>query len=258
MRRFSWEIQFGLSLILLSVVLYLFHYALFEDARHILLWTTTSVAFLPISVLFVTLIINRLLLRREKGVIMEKLNVLIGTFFSVIGTRLLRYCAVWDPDVDQIRPEVGAGVDCTEKEYRSVRHRLEEYEYTVDVQKIDFDELRQFLEGKSDFMLRLLENPHLLEHDSFTNLLRSVFHLTEELVGREGLEDLPESDYRHLAHDMERVYRLVVLEWLDYMRPEPRRRSPRGETRCTSQDPRPRENRPRFPAWRCTPGQSVD
>ena len=218
MRRFSWEIQFGLSLILMSVVLYLFHYALFEDARHILLWTTTSVAFLPISVLFVTLIINRLLLRREKGVIMEKLNVLIGTFFSVIGTRLLRYCAAWDPDVDRIRPEVGAGVDCTEKEYRSVRHRLEEYEYTVDVQKIDFDELRQFLEGKSDFMLRLLENPHLLEHDSFTNLLRSVFHLTEELVGREGLEDLPESDYRHLAHDMERVYRLVVLEWLDYMR----------------------------------------
>ena len=218
MRHISWEIQFGLSLILLSVVLYLFHYALFEDARHILLWTTTSVAFLPISVLFVTLIINRLLLRRERAVIMEKLNVLIGTFFSAIGTRLLRYCAVWDPDLDRIRPEVGAGVDCTEKEYRRVRHRLEETEYTVDVQKVDFDELRQFLEGKSDFMLRLLENPHLLEHDSFTNLLRSVFHLTEELVGREGLEELPESDYRHLARDMERVYRLVVLEWLDYMR----------------------------------------
>ena len=48
MRRFSWEVQFGLSLILLSVVLYLFHYVLFEDARHIILWTTTSVAFLPI------------------------------------------------------------------------------------------------------------------------------------------------------------------------------------------------------------------
>ena len=77
MRRFSWELQFGLSLILLSVVLYLFHYALFEDARHILLWTTTSVAFLPISVLFVTLIINRLLMRRERHLIMDKLNVLI-------------------------------------------------------------------------------------------------------------------------------------------------------------------------------------
>lgn len=78
MRRFSWEFQFGLVLILLSALLYLFRYVLFEDPHHILLWTTTSVAFLPISVLFVTLIINRLLLRRERSLIMEKLNVLIG------------------------------------------------------------------------------------------------------------------------------------------------------------------------------------
>jgi hypothetical protein len=218
MRLFSWEVQFGLSLILLSVVLYLFHYALFEDARHIILWTTTSIAFLPISVLFVTLIINRLLLRRERDVIMEKLNVLIGTFFSVIGTRLLRYCAAWDPDVDRLLPEVDAGVDCTDKEYRQVRHRLNQCGYRVDVTKVDFDELRRFLGQKSDFMLRLLENPHLLEHDSFTNLLRSVFHLTEELVSREGLKDLPESDCRHLAVDIERVYRLIAVEWLDYMR----------------------------------------
>ena len=218
MRRFSWEIQFGLSLILLSVVLYLFHYALFEDARHIILWTTTSVAFLPISVLFVTLIINRLLMRRERHLIMDKLNVLIGTFFSVIGTQLLKYCAAWDPHLDRIRPEVSVGVNCPEKEYRLVRQRLEECEYAVDVKKVDFDELRRFLEEKSDFMLRLLENPHLLEHASFTNLLRSVFHLTEELVGREGLRELPDSDYRHLANDMERVYRLLALEWFDYMR----------------------------------------
>ena len=36
--------------------------------------------------------------------------------------------------------------------------------------------------------------------------------------GMEGLGDLPESDYRHLARDAERVYGLVVPEWLDYMR----------------------------------------
>jgi hypothetical protein len=218
MRRFSWELQFGFSLILLSLVLYLFHYALFEDARHILLWTTTSIAFLPISVLFVTLIINRLLMRRERRLVMEKLNVLIGSFFSVIGKKLVRYCAAGDPHLNRIRPEVSAGVNCPEKEYRRIRQRLEECEYTVDVKKVDFDELRRFLEAKSDFMLRLLENPHLLEHTDFTNLLRSVFHLTEELVGREGLGDLPNSDYRHLARDMERVYRLIVLEWLNYMR----------------------------------------
>jgi len=218
MRRFSWEFQFGLVLILLSVSLYLFHYALFEDARHILLWTTTSIAFLPISVLFVTLIINRLMLRRERRLIMEKLSVLIGVFFSVIGTQLVRYCAAWDPDVVRMRREVGAGMDCSEKEYRRVRQRLGDCEYAIDAEKVDFVELQRFLKSKSDLLLRLLENPHLLEHSSFTNLLRAVFHLTEELASREALRELPKSDYRHLAGDIERVYRLIVPDWLDHMR----------------------------------------
>lgn len=218
MKRFPWEIQFGLALILLSVLLYLLHYVLFEDARHILLWTTTSVAFLPISVLFVTLIINRLLMRRERSLIMEKLNMLIGTFFSVIGTRLIRYCVASDPHVDEIRGEVEAGVDCPEKQFRRVRQRLQDREYKVGVNKVDLEEMRRFLEEKSDFSLRLLENPHLLEHTSFTNLLRAVFHLTEELVGRDDVGGLPDSDYRHLAGDIERVYRLIAIEWLSYVR----------------------------------------
>jgi hypothetical protein len=149
---------------------------------------------------------------------MEKLNMLIGTFFSVIGTRLIRYCVASDPLVDEIRGEVEAGVDCPEKQFRRVRQRLEDREYKVDVNTVDLEEMRRFLEEKSDFSLRLLENPHLLEHASFTNLLRAVFHLTEELVGRDDVGGLPDSDYRHLEGDIERVYRLIAIEWLSYMR----------------------------------------
>jgi hypothetical protein len=218
MSRSPWEIRFGLSLILLSALLYLFHYLLFEDAHHILLWTTTSVAFLPISVLFVTLIINRLLVRRERRLIMEKLNILIGVFFSSVGTELMRYCAAWDPHVDEIRAEVSVGVDCLEKEYRSVKKRLEVCEYAIDVEKVDLEGFRRLLVAKNDFLLRLLENPHLLEHTSFTNLLRAVFHLTEELASRRDLRELPGSDRRHLAGDIERVYRRITVGWLDYMR----------------------------------------
>jgi hypothetical protein len=218
MRRSPWEIRFGLALIVLSALLYVFHYALFEDAHHILLWTTTSVAFLPISVLFVTLIINRLLVGRERRLIMEKLNMLIGVFFSSVGTELMRCCAAWDPHVDEIRAEVRVGVDCPEKEYRSVRKRLADHEYAIGVEKVDLEDFRRLLVAKSDFLLRLLENPQLLEHASFTNLLRAVFHLTEELASRRNLRELPGSDRRHLAGDIERVYRLMVGEWLDYMR----------------------------------------
>jgi hypothetical protein len=67
-------------------------------------------------------------------------------------------------------------------------------------------------------MVRLLENPLLLDHESFTRLLRAVFHFTEELEAREDLKKLPESDLDHLAGDAHRAYHLLVLEWLCYMK----------------------------------------
>jgi hypothetical protein len=69
-----------------------------------------------------------------------------------------------------------------------------------------------------DFLLRLLENPNLLEHRSFTNLLRAVFHLTEELTFRRNLHNLPQTDYEHLSVDIKRAYVLLISEWLAYMK----------------------------------------
>jgi len=63
-----------------------------------------------------------------------------------------------------------------------------------------------------------LENPNLLEHESFTELLRAVFHLAEELANRNDVWQLPMSDKEHLAGDIKRAYVLLVAEWLDYMK----------------------------------------
>ncbi|GEM_PF-6299397 len=42
-------------------------------------------------------------------------------------------------------------------------------------------EVRDLLISKTAFLLRLMENPNLLEHEQFTPLLMATFHLTEEL-----------------------------------------------------------------------------
>ena len=120
--------------------------------------------------------------------------------------------------MEELRTELRAAVECPEKELRRVHKRLEGYAYTVEVGKDELEGLRQLLAAKGDLLLRLLENPHLLEHTTFTDLLRAVFHLFEELASREDLGELPDSDYRHLTGDIERVYRLIVREWLNHMR----------------------------------------
>ena len=78
-------------------------------------------------------------------------------------------------------------------------------------------ELKVFFAKKREFLMTLLGNPSLLEHDHFTDLLWAVTHLDEELESRTSMENLPEPDLKHLAGDIERLYGRLVTEWLDYI-----------------------------------------
>ncbi len=218
MKRNNWQITLGLSLIVLSAIVYLIHYFIFRDPHHIFIYLIGDIAFVFIEVLLVTLIIHHLLSMREKRVLLEKLNMVIGTFFSEVGTKLLAYFSDFDSKLDTIRRELVVTTDWSAQEFLSVSTRLKNYDYGVEIQKINLEELRTFLVGKRDFLVRLLENPILLEHQSFTELLRAVFHLTEELTAREHLIQLPTTDYAHLAGDIKRAYVLLVHQWLDYMK----------------------------------------
>lgn len=83
LKQIPWEPRFSLALVLASAVLHLVHFAFFRDGHHLWLWGLTRLAFLPVSVLVVTVFVDRLLSLREKEMRLEKLNMLIGAFFSV-------------------------------------------------------------------------------------------------------------------------------------------------------------------------------
>lgn len=218
MKGMRWQIILGLSLVVLSVIFYLIHYAIFRDPHHIFIYMIGDIAFVFIEVLLVTLIIHQLLSVREKRARLEKLNMVIGVFFSEIGAGLVTYFSDFDPKLEKIKQELIVRPNWSEKEFSALSKRLKSYDYGVEIEKVELEYLRDFLIGKRDFLLRLLENPNLLEHESFTELLRAVFHLTEELQGREDISQLPDSDYEHLAGDIKRAYVLLVQHWLDYMK----------------------------------------
>ncbi len=217
MGHIRWQVLLGISLIALSALFYLIQYGIFGDARQIVFYLAQDIAFVPIEVLLVTLIIHRLLSMREKRAKLKKLNMVIGAFFSEVGRELLGSFCCFDRHCDLVRKNLILGKDWSRKEFSSVSSRFKNYEYVIDSQRGDLGDLRRFLTEKRNFLLRLLENPNLLEHDSFTNLLWAVFHLTEELSFRKDTRQLPDTDYEHLAGDMRRAYSLLVCEWLAYM-----------------------------------------
>jgi hypothetical protein len=218
MKRYNWLVLLALALIVLSVIVYLIHYAIFTDPHHIFIYMVGDIAFVPIEVLLVTLIIHQLLSRREKRARLEKLNMVIGVFFSELGTNLLTRFSDYDPKLDEVRKKLIVASDWSMEEFSSVSKLLKHYDCGIDIQKTDLEDLRNLLMDERGFLVRLLENPSLLEHESFTQLLQAVFHLTEELESREDFKKLPDSDYAHLAGDIKRAYGLLINEWLDYMK----------------------------------------
>lgn len=213
-----WLITFGAGLITLSIVLYALHFLIYRDLFHISIYTLGDIAFLPLEVLLVTLVFHQVLASRDRRQRLEKLNMVIGAFFSALGTQLLTYISDNDPDLDAVRPLLLVDDTWTDNTFWEVAKRLRRHPCRVGVENVDLAAVKRFLGSREDFLLRLLENPVLLEHETFTDLLRAIFHFNEELQRRPDVSDLSETDAVHLAGDLERIYGLLIREWLNYMR----------------------------------------
>lgn len=217
MKRLNWQILLGTSLLVLSVLFYFLHYLVFRDPHHIFIYLIGDVAFVFIEVLLVTLIIHRVLEKREKKARLEKLNMVIGVFYSEVGMKLLEILSKWDPQIQIIQQDLITEGKPAGQKFERICMCLRTHDYHIEIEKPDWDIVKAFLMTKKVFLLRLLENQNLLEHESFTDVLWAVFHLAEELEARESLQGLPDADHKHLSGDVKRVYGQLTLQWLKYM-----------------------------------------
>jgi voltage-gated potassium channel len=165
----------------------------------------------------VTSVTQMLIQRSQNRVRRHRLNMLIGVFYTEIGNRLLRILTRFDPEIDAVRQEFIVNDKYTEVEFNQLRRRLRHYDFAIDPATLDLEALAEYLKEKCDLLVRELENPDLIEHEYFTELLWAAVHLRDELVSRDSLSGLPESDLAHLANDVKRVYRLLTLQWINYM-----------------------------------------
>lgn len=217
MKYLNWKVALAVILLVLSTCFYLLHYLIFKDAHHIFVYLIGDIAFVFVEVLLVTLLIHSILERREKMARLEKLNMIIGAFFSEVGTKLLNILSEWDPEIAKVQEELFTGKNAEKKKFGAISRYLKQHKYKIDPKDPDWETLRTFLVSKRAFLLRLLVNQSILEHESFTLLLWAVFHLTEELEARETFKDMESEDAKHLIVDIVRVYGQLAKQWISYM-----------------------------------------
>lgn len=218
--KISWRMKFGLALVVLTVALLTLHSVVFRGSEFEelgLFLGTHEIAMMPLEVLVVTMIFHSLLERQAHQEKMHKMNMVIGAFFSEVGSPLLRRVSALD-EADDARGHFLVQSTWDAQRYEAAKKATTAHDYRLEATGGQLEELKSFLSQKRSFLLGLLENPSLLEHETFTDALWAVFHLTEELEQRPSLEDLPPSDHLHLIGDIKRAYATTAAEWLDHAR----------------------------------------
>ncbi len=215
---FSWQVRTAALLIAVSALLYYLFSLVYDiNAHHIIEVILGHVAFLPVHVLIITLIIHGIFDVHKKKTLLEKLNTVVGSFHCEVGGKLLKMLREFDKNPNKIGEKLNISRDWNRRRFKETRKKITDADIDIDAQTGDLPGLRSFLSEKRVFLLRLMENPNLVERDGFTELLWAVVHLADELDHREDLSNLPKSDYDHLSSDIKRTYTALIKAWLPYM-----------------------------------------
>jgi hydrogenase-4 membrane subunit HyfE len=218
MKHMRWYLSLTFALMAVSAAFYFIQDSIFHKTEDTFFYMLQDIAFVPVQVLLVTLFLNQLLTMREKRALLKKMNMLIGTFYIEVGTELMKQLFVFGSDLSPVREKMLVAGKWKERDFINAQTALKNIDYGIDSRRGDLEALRSFLNSRRDFLLSLLANPNLMEHDAFTDLLWAVFHLVEELCARKDFSTLPKSDLDHLSGDIKRAFTQLLIEWLAYMK----------------------------------------
>jgi hypothetical protein len=207
----------ALVLVGISVAVFGAQIALFGRPQDTFFYLLQDLAFLPLTILIVTVLVSSILSERERRLRQHKMNMVIGAFFSQVGRRLLELMSGLVCNSSELCAALAVDPTWGEAELRGAIDFVRRAPLEIEPNPEPLTTVGDLLAGQRAFMLGLLENPTLLEHETFTDVLWAVFHLEEELAARKSLPDSPPADLEHLAGDARRAYSGLLVAWLEYM-----------------------------------------
>lgn len=215
-------ILIGVGLVILSLILHYAHYLIFEDAHHTMIFLFADIAFIPMEVFFTTLILDRFLEKREKEHLIGKLNMLVGVFYTELGTDLLHDFVYGDNEIEDLRENAIVNITWDNESFKNLNKHVMNHKYEIDINKINLEQLRDKLDKNKNLLITLITNENLLDHETFTEMLVSIMHLREELDTRYS-NHMEEYEISHIKTDLAVAYKYLTLEWsyyINYLRRE--------------------------------------
>jgi hypothetical protein len=188
--------------------MFFIHYLIFGQLENTEYYSLMNLCFIPINILAVTLMFEKLVERRAKLERVSKLNMLVGLFFSDIGFTLLKLIVAGDEKIHAL--------DLDFTDLKSCETKLKSHNHQVVFENINYSELKELVIGARDILSSLISNESILEHETFADLLMSLMHLRDEIIFIKYTELTPD-DCSHLKGDLTRVYENLTFQWINYL-----------------------------------------
>ena len=213
----KWYLILSFYLVAASCLSYLIQLLIFHDQHNTFFYLLQDISFVPINVLLVTMLIDKLLQRKEKESLFKKINMIVGLFFNEIGMPLFDILnhRILDPKIMDFDLLIDPSWD--DKKFNETLNVYSSKKYIFQFVDDLLQDTSALLLEKRLLLMQLMQNPSLMEHESFTDLLLAIFHLCDELSNRADFTLLPESDIKHLNNDFNRAYQFLITEWLKYL-----------------------------------------
>ena len=208
MKKSNYYVLVSVILIVISCMMFFIHYLVFGQAVNTAYYSLMNLCFIPINSLVVTIILEKIIDNRAKEERMNKLNMLVGIFFTEVGCKLMHLII----NADKAAKNSIASFDSLDK----VEYDLLKHEYEIDIKELDLEALKTILMDNSNLLINLISNENLLQHEIFTDLLMSVVNLRDELDFIENNKN-SEIDINHLKNDIIRVYKNITIQWVHYL-----------------------------------------
>ncbi len=199
-----------------SAIIYLLQLVIFRRPSETGFYFLQDLAFVPVQALIVTLVINKVLNINEKRRKIKKVNVIISTFFVDAGVDIMMGMLRFNRNCAEVNEMIKIEEILKNKE-NIVKKKVSNFKFDFYADPDGLDQLASTMTDYRGFLLALLENSNLLEHESFTDMLWAVFHVADELKSRGDMRTLPKEVIDHLSYDMKRAYTAMVIEWVKYI-----------------------------------------
>lgn len=205
MKKIHSNILLVLLLVAMSFGIYLFQVTQFNSLKNTTFYFLQDLAFLPFQVAIVTIALKRIISAQEKRIRLKKMNMVISSFFGEAGTDIILKLIQFNPMVENLHSQLEITGEWGSRDFQKAVKLVKGYDFAIDSKAGNLVALKDLLLEKRYFLLSMLQNPNLLEHETFTDMLWAVFHLTDELVARDSFSDLPDTDLDHLSIDIKRA-----------------------------------------------------